>query len=175
MKWNFDTDTIKGELENAVNDIFLRHQTEEGIESGDVSPLDGLEMDGTIQILAQEIYGILSLQKKASLCDYFGSEIYYTGGGIWCGIIKMSDGNWFSGELNSWGSVYKTASEAFDAQGEGSPDFVRHMGGEDFDTVMNLWKKAISAEKTDMHNLACYTDEWEEEWKEVMDGGVENW
>lgn len=57
-------DDIRNELDEAVNEIMARHQVAEGIENGDCSPMDELAIDGTVTILAQELHGLLSLQKR---------------------------------------------------------------------------------------------------------------
>ena len=84
------------------------------------------------------------------------SEIFYTGGGIWCGVIEMDDGTWFSGELNDWGTFYKTREAAVECANENSEDFIRY--SDDSDNVMDLWREAIEAERNT--DLSCYVSEW---------------
>lgn len=40
-------------------------------------------------------------------------EIIYTGGNIYCGLIRVDDG-WFYGELNGWGGIWKTREQAIE-------------------------------------------------------------
>lgn len=95
---------------------------------------------------------------------YLESEIFYTGGGIWCGVFRIPfTETYFSGELNSWGTIYKSKKSALEFQGESDPDFIRYIGDNDFTEFINLWKRAILTEQTNKHGLACYVGEWLEE------------
>jgi hypothetical protein len=56
-------EAIKTELENAVQDLFIKFQNAAGIVSGDVEPLDALALDEAIETTAAIIAGILSKQE----------------------------------------------------------------------------------------------------------------
>ena len=97
------------------------------------------------------------------------SEIFYTGGGIWCGVMALNDGTFFSGELNSWGTYYKTIEAADELLGDNDPEFIRYAGEEDFCQVMAMWKEAITREKKT--RLEGYTDEWMKENERITNAG----
>lgn len=63
-------------------------------------------------------------------------EIFYTGGGIWCGVVKLSDG-WFMGECNDCGGIWKTYSQALEAYAEEGCGFVRDVY--DVDELKRVW------------------------------------
>ena len=56
-------ETIRAELENAVQDLFIKYQNAAGIVSGDVDPCDALELDNAMDATAAIIAGILSRQE----------------------------------------------------------------------------------------------------------------
>ena len=56
-------ETIRAELENAVQDLFIKYQNAAGIVSGDVDPLDALALDEAMETTAAIIAGILSRQE----------------------------------------------------------------------------------------------------------------
>ena len=69
--------------------------------------------------------------------DSVKSEVFYTGGGIWCGITQLEDGV-FMGELNSWGGIWKTEEEAIESYIE-SDGFVREVN--DKAELKAIWEK----------------------------------
>ena len=56
-------EAIKTELENAVQDLFIKYQNAAGIMSGDVEPCDALKLDNAMDATAAIIAGILSKQE----------------------------------------------------------------------------------------------------------------
>lgn len=102
------------------------------------------------------------------------SEIYYTGGGIWCGVIPLGFGLWFGGDLNGHGTIYKSYDSAVEGMGEDAPDFVRYTDDEDFSDVVNLWEQAIEYERTNIHNLAGWCDKWMEDNEKCRVSGTLN-
>lgn len=99
------------------------------------------------------------------------SEIFYTGGGIWCGVIPLANGTWASGELNDYLTIYTTRKAALEMGGQYGNTFVRNTTEEDFPTIIELWKKAIEYEKTDCHGLACLCDDWMSENRRIRSAG----
>lgn len=67
------------------------------------------------------------------------TEIYYTGGGIFCAITKLADGTWFSGATNEWGTVYKTHAAAESGYAEDDDDFVRFVT--DRNEQIEIWRR----------------------------------
>ena len=50
-------------LEEKINDIFLEIQEEEGIESGDIAPIDSYVLDNLTMELAEKIANVINYQK----------------------------------------------------------------------------------------------------------------
>lgn len=50
-------------LEEKINDIFLEIQEEEGIESGDIMPLDSYVLENLTMELAETIASVIEFQK----------------------------------------------------------------------------------------------------------------
>lgn len=109
--------------------------------------------------------------KKAKVRKKPESEIFYTGGGIWCGVIPLGNGTWASGELNDWLTIYKTKTAAVECQGENDPNFIRYTTEKDFAVTMDLWKKAIEHEKTACNGLSAYCDDWMRENRRIKSIG----
>lgn len=60
-------------------------------------------------------------------------EIIYTGGNIYCGVMRVEDG-WFNGELNGWGGIWKTREQAIESMPE---DMVRAV--ENLNEQIGIW------------------------------------
>lgn len=65
-------------------------------------------------------------------------EFYNTGGNIYCGCCKVDDG-WFMGEESSWGGIWKTYSQAWEAFIEEDCGYVRDVN--DFDELKRIWTR----------------------------------
>lgn len=165
-----DAEYIKRRLSAAVDEIFTEQRNKMGLPSDGESMAKLVEFDGTLTILAQDIAGSLVSETKLQTLSSVSvrhSEIFYTGGNIWCGVCQLPDGTWFSGEVNSWGSFYTSEEEAYGCYGDDSPDFIRFSTDEDVRLLRKLWKDMIKVEQTNIHGLACYCEEWLEELKEA--------
>jgi len=103
------------------------------------------------------------------------SEIFYTGGGIWCGVIPLDDGTWGGGEINDYLCIYKTRKSAFDSYGENDDNFIRWTTCEEYPQVLELWKKAIDYERTNVHGQRGYCDEWEDQYKRSVEASAPCW
>ena len=86
-------------------------------------------------------------------------DIFYTGGGIYCGILKVKDG-WFMGEVNSYGAIYKTYKDAI----ESCPceqTLVRYI--EDQNEQIAIWVELYSkyADFLDEEGTDLHADMWD--------------
>lgn len=71
-----------------------------------------------------------------------GCEIIYTGGGIYCGLIRVEDG-WFYGELNGWGCIWKTREQAMESIPDEEEGLVRYI--ENLDEQIGIMTRIYSA------------------------------
>jgi hypothetical protein len=90
------------------------------------------------------------------------ADIIYTGGGIYCGILKVEDG-WFMGEVNGWGTVYKTYEDAYSGDLD-ADSFVRNI--EDLNEQIAIWVRiytdaAVREENIDLcnQNMLCLVED----------------
>ncbi|MEE3484585.1 MAG: hypothetical protein VZQ98_09730 [Bacteroidales bacterium] len=58
--------TIKDMLENKVNEIFLEFQKELNILSGDIEPMDAVNLDNSMDALVESIYAVLVNQWRCA-------------------------------------------------------------------------------------------------------------
>ena len=63
-------------------------------------------------------------------------EIIYTGGGIYCGLIRLDDG-WFYGELNGWGGIWETREQAIECIPKEEEGLVRIV--ENLNEQIGIW------------------------------------
>lgn len=92
-------------------------------------------------------------------------DVFYTGGGIYCGILKVKDG-WFMGETNSYGCIFKTYEDAVESCPT-TESLVRYVESqtEQIAIWVELYSKfadRLDAEGTDIHaEMWELIDSWE--------------
>lgn len=152
-------------IENAPTLRHIGFRLAQSLESGDLNKKQADDLATFALDKFRELSARIIIDKYGTNHASEESEIFYTGGGIWCGVIPLGFGLWFTGELNDHGAIYKAKKtpEDMDLGDSSDPDFVRYTTDEDTEQVIDLWKKAIEHERTNVHGLACYCDEWQEE------------
>ena len=85
------------------------------------------------------------------------TEVFYTGGNIWCGICKTEDG-WFMGETNSWGGIWKTYSQAWESFPDADCGFVRDV--DDRDELKKIWTRIYTEVIAKGEYEKTYCEEW---------------
>ena len=133
-------DEIRKELEGTISTIIIRYEDELG-----VIPSLGSEYLKQISDLAELI------TEKFNQANQKVSDLYYTGGGMWCGYLKLADDLWYGGGPEG-GAYYRTRQAAFDL-----------MDGEEIayaDDQSNklMWKLILEA---DTENAAYHDHIWE--------------
>lgn len=95
------------------------------------------------------------------------TEIFYTGGGIYCAVHKLGDGTWFTGATNEFGGVYATKKAAMESFGEGE-DFIRYV--EDLEEQKRIWRDIY---RTEIERGGDYDGECRE-WLKSLDSDLES-
>lgn len=80
-----------------------------------------------------------------------GCEIVYTGGGIYCGLIRV-DGGWFYGELNGWGGIWKTREQAIECIPDEEEGLVRIIENldEQIGIMTRIYLAALSSDSAEV-------------------------
>lgn len=158
LKELFSTMTIKGNVSLILQEKGIEYQCYDGYETIPVHNCDG-KMPSRFEDYADcEVHevqtsstfvndgirpiqvGCLDVSVFAPVADDL-CEVTYTGGNIWCGICKLADG-WFCGETNSWGCIWKTCSQAFEAFPDEECGFIRYVY--DFEELKSIWTHIYS-------------------------------
>jgi hypothetical protein len=114
-------------------------------------------MSGKSKELLKACHDYLDEEPKEE--DHPIADIFYTGGGIYCGILKVEDG-WFMAEANGWGEIwdsYESAMENNDPENHG----VRCV--EDLNEQIAIWVELYSkyAKKLDEEDTDIHCEMWE--------------
>lgn len=62
MEKYIDIEQIKSDVEEKINEVFLKHQEMLGIKSGDIDPFDQVELDDIIENLSDIIAKVLKYE-----------------------------------------------------------------------------------------------------------------
>ena len=62
MEKHIDMKQIKSDVEEKVNEVFLKHQEMLGIKSGDINPFDQIDLDSAIEDLSNIIAKVLKYE-----------------------------------------------------------------------------------------------------------------
>lgn len=96
------------------------------------------------------------------------AEIAYTGGGIFCGYGKVSDG-WFGGECNGWGAVWETKGQAVESIADPEHGFVRYIC--DSEEQAKIWQMIYAEVIASGGEFAELCGEW----LGTIDSDLESW
>lgn len=111
--------------DNKVKEIYPAHD----YFAKETPDADGKTRAEHVESLHIKVYA----EPSADICT-----VFYTGGGIWCGIVRTADG-WFMGETNSWGGIWKTYSQALESYDTEDCGFVRYVS--DTDELKSIWTR----------------------------------
>lgn len=123
------------------------------------------ESEATLSGVAEALKWVLGEESEVGKPEA-ETEIYYTGGNIFCAVHKLADGTWFSGATNEYGGVYKTRDAAIESFAE-DRDFVRYV--EDREEQLSIWREVYAYGIKNGE----YADECRE-WLETLESDIDS-